>query len=57
MRSRIQRTVLAVALFMLVAIGFPMLIFNINTTRTHVEELLKFEARALAMHEIGRAHV
>ena len=50
MRSRIQRTVLAVALFMLVAIGFPMLIFNINTTRTHVEELLKFEARALAMH-------
>ena len=57
MRSRIQRTVLAVAFFMLVAIGFPMLIFNINTTRTHVEELLKFEARALAMHEIGRAHV
>lgn len=50
MRTRIQRTVMAVALFMLVAIGFPMLIFNINTTRSHVEELLRFEARALALH-------
>jgi signal transduction histidine kinase len=50
MRYRIQRTVMAVSFAMIVALGFPMLIFNISTTRAHVQELLNFEARSLAMH-------
>jgi signal transduction histidine kinase len=41
---------MAVSFFMIVALGFPMLLFNISTTRAHVEELLQFEARSLATH-------
>jgi len=49
-RTRIQRIIQAVAFFMIVALGVPMLAFTIADTRAQAQELLDFEAQSVARY-------